>query len=103
MSGNIKFSSLHGQNILLSDKSRTATWEPRDSGAWACSTLPLEAGQIMVVRLEGSCHCELGFIKDDPKVTDMAKPVFQQMNEIRIHKRSCTVTTALDTSGTEVL
>lgn len=100
----MKFSSTHGQNILLTNSSTTATWSSKLSGGWAFSVDPLKQGQTVVVQLDGSGHCDLGFIKEDPKCTNMVKqtPAFKQMNEIRIHKRTCVIPVTLNDSGTEV-
>lgn len=104
MTEKVKFSSLHGQNVTLTNSSTTAKWSSSNSGGWAFSAVPLEQGQTVVVDLDGSGHCDLGFIKEDPKFTDMAKnaPPFKQMNEIRIHKRKCIISVSLNDAGTEV-
>ncbi|XP_045176423.2 uncharacterized protein LOC123536965 [Mercenaria mercenaria] len=102
MTEKVKFSSTHGQNVTLTNSSTTATWSTRQSGGWVFSLAPLEQGQTVVVELDGSGHCDLGFIKEDPQCTNVMKQVFKQMNEIRIHKRKCTIPVTLNDKATEV-
>lgn len=105
MTEKVKFSPLHGQNVTLMNSSTTAIWSTSSSGGWAFSAVPLEQGQTVVVDLDGSGHCDLGFIKEDPKSINMTKnaPAFKQMNEIRIHKRKCIIPVSLNDAGTEVI
>lgn len=102
MTEKARFSSTHGENIVLSNSSATATWSPKQFGGWVSSLMPLEHGQTVVGEFDGSGHCELGLFKHDPNHTNPTKQSFIKINEIRIHKKKCCIPVTLNDRGTEV-
>lgn len=100
-----KFSTRCGENIELSDDQYIATWKPKESAGWIYSKEPLKPGQKVTVVGEGSGHYELGFVCENPEDIDLTSgmtPSFKQLNDVKIHKKTCSITSTLNEFGTEV-
>lgn len=97
-----KFSDVCGESINISEEGKVATWVvPAQSGGWVYCKRPLPAGGSASVTVNGSGHYQLGFISTNPDnmspSADVA-PCFKQINDVRLHRKSCTISMARDAS-----
>lgn len=93
----IKFSDICGENVELSENNSVATWNPKNSGGWACCEQNVQPGEIIEVKVEGSGRCDIGFMKEE-----QGSRSFRTLNEIRVHRKTCRIQVTMSETGTEV-
>ena len=109
MADTVRFHDLHGPNVVLANDKTEATWQLERSGGVLFSEDPLQPGDNVKVTCEGSGRMRVGCSTENPMqykgdVPDSVYEIngFEVMNEIRFHKRDCSVHVCLNTTGDTV-
>lgn len=104
------FHKIKGKNIVLDDGRTSATWNPVHSGGLAFTENPLNANDPVRLSLSGTGAVELGVTWQDPgslgsRVPESASRLdkYSFLNDVKIHKRSCTMCITLDDRTQEVI
>ncbi|KAK3599789.1 hypothetical protein CHS0354_037275 [Potamilus streckersoni] len=102
------FHEIKGDNVQISED--IARWNPVVNGAFAFSKKQLRAGVSVILEIEGSGRISLGIIKIDPltlknrplyKLNDVSEYI--QINEVRVHKRKCSIKYSLESGEGKVV
>ncbi|XP_041356157.1 uncharacterized protein LOC121373547 [Gigantopelta aegis] len=67
----LRFSSVHGQNVLLGDKMSTSTWEMSAHWGTCVTNRQLLKGEIIELELTGSGHMFIGLLRSKPNENDI--------------------------------
>lgn len=104
------FHKVKGKNISLDDSRNTATWNPVQSGGLIFTERPLSANDPIILNLSGTGAVELGIMCCDPatlvgRVPESTSRLekYHFLNDVKIHKRSCTMCIKLDDKTQEVI
>lgn len=97
MSAKVEFSEVCGENVKISEDKTTATWTPKNSSGWVCCEEKFSPGDVILVKVEGSGRCDIGFMKDE-----QSPSTFRTLNEIRAHRRTCDIEMIFKENGDEV-
>lgn len=91
--------------MTLDKTKKTASWHPKYSGGIAFTDKPLLADDVIIVTFEGSGAIELGLTTTDPSDLSNDTPIsvdkladYRFLNDIKLHRRSCTLHISLDES-----
>ncbi|KAK3599790.1 hypothetical protein CHS0354_037276 [Potamilus streckersoni] len=102
------FHEIKGDNVQIAED--IARWNPVVNGAFAFSKKQLRAGVSVILEIEGSGRISLGIIKIDPltlknrplyKLNDVSEYI--QINEVRVHKRKCSIKYSLESGEGKVV
>ncbi|XP_045162467.2 uncharacterized protein LOC123527206 isoform X2 [Mercenaria mercenaria] len=104
------FHEVKGKNITFDKNRTTATWSPVQSGGLLFTERPLTATEPVTLTLQGTGAIELGITQIDPatllgKVPESASNLekYHFLNDVKIHKRTCTMCIRLDDKTQEVI
>lgn len=97
------FHEVKGTNITFDKNRSTAIWNPVQSGGLIFTDKAITAKEPITLTLQGTGAIELGVVYDDPAtflgtVPDSANKLenYHFLNDVKIHKRTCTMTIRLD-------
>ncbi|WAR14512.1 hypothetical protein MAR_004617 [Mya arenaria] len=104
------FHEIKGKNVAYDRDHSHASWTPIQSGGIVFTARPLTGFEPVTLTLEGTGAIELGITTKDPQSLGGAVPETTQLlegyhflNDVKIHKRKCTMSINLDESAMEVV
>ncbi|KAL4220780.1 hypothetical protein ACF0H5_019048 [Mactra antiquata] len=103
------FHQLKGNNVSFDQNKKTAYWKPVETGGLVFTNVYIHPEHPVILKLEGSGAVELGVISYEPTVLKDSLPESASkltdyifLNDVKIHKRTCTMKVQLDVDNKEI-